>query len=98
MTFESIYHGTDARILAMTAEEKEEWKKICIELATTLRPYFPDVYYLTIFKKLFENGGREDIYWNLCDTITRHDAMKNGNQEYQYGEIYLTNGLDRAKG
>ena len=96
MIFESIYHGTDARILAMTAEEKEQWKKVCIELANTLRPYFPEVYYLEIFKKRFEDGGREDIFWNLWDAITRHDAMKNGNKQYQYGEIYLTNSFDMA--
>lgn len=97
MELESIYQGTDARILAMTLEEKEQWKNDCIELADMLRPYYPDVYYLEIFKKRLEDGGREDIYLNLWDAITRYDAMKNGNKQYQYGEIYLTNGFDMAK-
>jgi len=30
MTFESLYHGTDARILAMTAEEKDDRKRILL--------------------------------------------------------------------
>lgn len=97
MTFDSLYHGTDARILAMTSEEKDEWKKIFFELADILRPYYPEVYHLDIFKKSFENGNREDIFLNLWNAISRYDAMKNGSKQYQYGEIYLTNGFDRAK-
>jgi len=57
MTFDSLYYDTDARILAMTSEEKDEWKKTCLELADILRPYYPEVYHLDIFKISFENGN-----------------------------------------
>lgn len=97
MTFDALYHGTDARILAMTAEEKEDWKNICLELSDNLRRYYPDMYYLDIFKSIFEKEDRKDIYLNLSEAIGRYDAMKNGSAKYQYGSIYLTNGLDRAK-
>ena len=57
MTFDSLYYDTDARILAMTSEEKDEWKKTCLELSDILRPYNPEVYHLDIFKISFENGN-----------------------------------------
>ena len=60
MTFESLYHGTDARILAMTAEKKDDWKRMCIELADMLRRYYPNMYYLDIFKSIFEKEDRKD--------------------------------------
>lgn len=97
MTFESLYHGTDARILAMTAEEKDDWKRMCIELADMLRRYYPNMCYLDIFKSIFEKEDRKDIYFNLSEAIGRYEGMKNGSAKYQYGDIYLTNGLDRAK-
>ena len=97
MTFDSLYQGTDARILAMTSEEKDEWRKICLKLADIPRRYYTEVYHLHTLKKSFENGNREDIFWNLSDAISRYDAMKNGNKQYQYGEIYLTNGFSMAK-
>ena len=48
-------------------------------------------------KSIFEKEDRKDIFFNLSEAIGRYEGMKNGSAKYQYGDIYLTNGLDRAK-
>ncbi len=89
----TFYHGTDARTLAMSAEERDSFKKYCKEVAKGLRPYFPESCKLDLFKDHLD----KDLYLNLGNALDVIDADANGNFSYQHDDFYLTITYEKAR-
>ncbi len=101
-----LYHGTDARILAMSDEERAEFKKICQVATKFLWGMFEQYFimfegnYVMQYDKLDNElkplFGDETVYNKLFDTLTRVSAQMNNNGQYQYDHLYLTTRKETA--
>lgn len=89
-----FYHGTDARIVSMTDQERQKFTKEIHEALSFMWSYFEP--YLNRFDDL-KNYYQDETSWkNLCDALTRYNSMRHGNTLYQYGFFYLCNFKQRA--
>ena len=96
----TLYHGTDARIVSMTEEERKSRKDLCKEVATQMwsyfEPHFENMHTLKAPLKFEE----DQILWlNLYNALVSYKAKINGNEQYQYGDdcLYVTNWDEMAK-
>ena len=93
-----LYHGTDARILAMSDGERKKFKELCalsIEYLWKLFDSYVDRR-LEELKSILTNGQDESKFYDLYYTLICVDAYRNGRADYQYEHIYLTNMISRA--
>lgn len=89
-------HGTDARILAMSKQERAKLRDICIRLSNALWEFYEPLlenHYgrgygfqgiECYIRKFIENDGTYPKYYNLRDKLACWSAKRNGNLEYQY--------------
>ena len=111
-----LYHGTDARIWAMSDDERKKFIQACQLSVDFLWQIFDPYYnqYIKIItndpyegcwirdrrveelKPLLTRGDDETKFYDLYNTLICVDSQKNGNQLFQYGDLYLTNNLERA--
>lgn len=96
-----LYHGTDARIVQMSDNERSNFRHSC-EIASAylwqiLNPYIEKYgFSLDIFKEPLSTN--QTCYRNLLNAVTCYSASINGNIQYQYGDaFYLTNMRDMAE-
>jgi len=111
-----LYHGTDARIWAMSDDERKKFFQVC-QLSVDFLWQIFDPYYNQYVKVITNDpqegcwimdrrleelrprltiGDDETKFLNLYDTLTCVNCQKHGNQQYQYGDLYLTNDLRKA--
>lgn len=107
----TLYHGTDARFVRMSKEERMEYLDKCkkvidylwelfqplwttteiieIPLPNGEKGYAPERKIEIIANKLCSKENRI-IKCNFFESLSRVEAWKNGNTQYQYGDLYLT--------
>lgn len=100
----TLLHGTDARILSMSAEERNEMREACVSVSDTLFEYYEPLleYHFgrgfgfqgiqAFMHKFLEEDGKFTWYHNLKDKLTCWSSRKNGSPLYQYEAdvTYLT--------
>lgn len=89
---EYLYHGTDAKMVRMTEDERHVFFDSCNTVIEKIAPIIPQ-YELKKLQDLPETGN----FWyrGIQDTIRCISSMKDGDMRYQYGHLYLTtNGLN----
>ena len=91
----TYYHGTDARIVAMTKEERCKYKETC-EIAldymwTFYQPYADkSLARISELKESLDAENDNVLYYNVAEKIRMNDLRINDNQLYQYGSLFLT--------
>lgn len=105
-----LYHGTDARIINMSNEERNQYiadcKLVVDYLWNLFKPLFSSYEMTQIivegkqatvntrkiekYKDLFVSQNLEILYNNLLEKLWMTETSKEGNQQYQYGGLYLT--------
>lgn len=87
-----LYHGTDARIVRMSAEERKDMKDFCKMVATTLRRYFPaHLACLELFKQPLAYDTDSTTYLNLLNALTLCDGMNSNSPNYNYDYFFVAN-------
>ena len=112
-----LYHGTDARLVKMSQEERNEYLNYCnlvIDYFWRLfEPYYSsfETQQVTIngnktsvqvrtiekYKPLFEAQDKIGVYYNLIEKLWMIETTRNGNEQYQYGDLYLTSSKLKAR-
>ena len=107
--YTTLYHGTDARMVAMSVDERNEFFLNCRNAIDNLwelyKPLFQELdsvdtafdHYprrlpkreIYKYKELLESKDRF-LYYNLVEKLNMIDYWKQGIQQYQYGDLYLT--------
>ncbi len=112
-----LLHGTDARIVNMTKEERNDFFSCCKRVIDYLWGLFEPLFngYEMIetvidgrqtsirtrkierYKDLFVSQNKEVVYNNLMQKLWMIETGKDGNQQYQYGDLYLTSSMFKAR-
>lgn len=113
----NLYHGTDARLIAMTESERCEYlsncQKVIDYLWDTYKPYhltYEDVEtelngnkaYVSrskleiYYKNYITERSDENLWLNILDKLIILQIKEIGNQQYQYGDLYLTGDKNKA--
>ena len=111
----SLYHGTDARMVEMTMEERQQYLACCNLVIDNLYPYYiplmqqelverqfngQTIYvnepYLKRYENLLNEKGESNLYSNLYDKLMMIEGRNNGNELYQYNDLYLTDSKQKA--
>jgi len=93
-----FYHGTDARIVQMSAEKRNSLHNFCKLVATQLRPYFPaNILCLDLFKKPLDYESNPTPFLNLQNALTLCDGILGDSPLYNYDHFSITNSRERAK-
>jgi len=88
-----LYHGTDARIVSMNAEERKDYTRDCHLIIDYLYPFF-EMNPLKMGHLIGdEHLDKNPLFWKAFICV---GGYKNKNAQYQYGSFYLTNRKDRA--
>ena len=88
-----LYHGTDARIIRMTEEERNNYLNTCHAVVNYLWDYFKPLYRerkLEQYKDALSPKDNPYLYANVYEKLSMVDMKNNGCQQYQYGDLYLT--------
>ena len=88
-----LYHGTDARIVKMSDEERYNYIKTCHAVVSYLWDFFKPLYRerkLEQYKEVLSPKDNPYLYANVYEKLSMVDMMNNGCQQYQYGDLYLT--------
>ena len=88
-----LYHGTDARIIKMTEEERNNYINICHAVVNYLWSFFKPLFQerkLEHYKDMLSPKDNPNLYANVYEKLSMVDMMNNGCQQYQYGDLYLT--------
>lgn len=98
MDFNHFYHGTDARIVEMSNEERYRHKLDCVLVVRSLSAIFlPYRFEFDALRKLFDDySDKRDFLNELLSTLRHIRSFINGNELYQYNCFYLTNDVSRA--
>lgn len=111
-----LYHGTDARIINMSRDERDFYFECCRAVIEyfwgVLEPDFSNfeskqitvdgkvkttkVRKIERYKPIFESQKKLELYNNLIEKMWMIDSWKNGNEQYQYGDLYLTSSKMKA--
>lgn len=92
-----FYHGTDARIVSMTDDERKAFAKdIDVALSYMWSFFEPYKFRMDELKDILEYDKDNTLWLKLYDALIHYGAMEIGNEQYQYGSFYLTNFLGRA--
>lgn len=111
-----LYHGTDARIIAMSYEERKAYFNMCAKIKGNLWAIFKPYYVNEMVEKSF-NGHKKfvqqyrienykdyiiehsstDTWTNLYEKLMMCNCNETKSQLYQYGDLYLTGDIDKAK-
>lgn len=116
MSIPILYHGTDARIIAMSDNERHAYFNVCTEVKDYLwsifKPYYENEMVETIihgYKAFVQHlkieryrdyiiEHSDEITWrNLYEKLMMCDSNERGSQLYQYGYLYLTGDMNKAK-
>lgn len=93
--FPPLYHGTDAKIIRMSEQERESYRTCCESVIKNLFPYYEQNYCFGVNRnfRVEINGLDDETKRNIEQALRLCDKMLHGNQLYQYpkGVIYLTN-------
>lgn len=89
-----FFHGTDAKVLRMTEQERDELKNACLVVIDCLWNFFKDHLINNLIEYREQLG--EELWRNLNTACTCNRARLENNQQYQYGNLYLTNNPLRA--
>lgn len=105
--YTTLYHGTDARIVSMSVDERKKYFLNCRNAIDNLwelyKPLFQELdstaanqnpwrlpkREIDKYKDLLESK-EEFLYYNLVEKLNMIDYWKQGIQQYQYGDLYLT--------
>lgn len=88
-----LYHGTDARIIRMPDDERNRYMNSCHAVVNYLWQFFETTYKenkTAQYKEILSKVEDPNLYYNLLEKLAMVDMMKNGRQQYQYGDLYLT--------
>ena len=88
-----LYHGTDARIIRMTEEERNLYIDTCHIVVNYLWSFFKPLFKdnkLGQYKEILSSEETPYLYLNVSEKLSMVDMMLNGRQQYQYGDLYLT--------
>lgn len=92
-----FYHGTDARIVSMSDDERKGFVKDIDIAIGYMWPFFePYKFRMEELKDVLEYDKDNTLWLKLYDALIHYGAMTVGNEQYQYGSFYLTNFLGRA--
>ena len=94
-----MYHGTDARIVRMSSEDIKRIKAKCEEALHYMWPFFVPLYDddQDRLKSCMDFDHDPEEYLKLMDKLICCSGMHNGNENYQYKALYVTNDIERAK-
>jgi len=88
-----LYHGTDARLVRMNADERKDYAYDCHLIIDYLYPFF-EMNPIKMGQLLGdEHLNKNPLFWKAFTCV---GGYKNKNAQYQYGSFYLTNMKDRA--
>ena len=107
--YTTLYHGTDARMVAMSVDERKKYFLNCrnaiddlwelfkpllqeldsVDTAVDHYPWRLPKREIDKYKELLESKDRF-LYYNLVEKLNMIDYWKQGIQQYQYGDLYLT--------
>lgn len=90
----TLYHGTDARIVRMSAEERKEHKQHCMLVVDFLWPFYDRSIFEIANLIGDEQMTKRPLFWKAFICI---GGYKNRNQQYQYEHFSLTNMKERAE-
>lgn len=89
-----LYHGTDAKIVLMSENERQEYKEACdtaIKYIWTLfQPYHEKDMMLRCFKPALGYEENQKLYLDLMSAMNCLGGKMRGNEFYQYDAFYLT--------
>ncbi len=112
-----LLHGTDARIIRMAPDERNDYFSCCKlvidHLWNLFKPLFSgyektdavmdgkrisvETRKIERYKNLFDSQGKTALYNNLIQKLWMIETSQSGNQQYQYGELYLTSNRMKAQ-
>ena len=112
-----LLHGTDARIIRMAPDERNDYFSCCKlvidHLWNLFKPLFSgyektdavmdgkrisvETRKIERYKNLFDSQGKTTLYNNLIQKLWMIETSQSGNQQYQYGELYLTSNRMKAQ-
>lgn len=103
MKHTSLYHGTDARIVSMSDNERAAYKKGCLLVVDYIWDVFREEYDYHLMRNYRQPLGydaRTAEPWHpwlrLVGAMNHIGGYKNGNQQYDYSSFYLTGLRNRA--
>ena len=88
-----LYHGTDARIIRMSDDERKRYMNSCHSVVNYLWPFFETTYKenkTAQYKEILSKVGDSNLYYNLLEKLAMVNLMRKDQQQYQYGDLYLT--------
>ena len=106
-----LYHGTDARFVRMSKEERMEYLNKCNKVIDYLWGLFQPLWTTTVIVEISLPNGEKGyipqrkieiiankftskeeriVKCNFFESLSRVEAWKKGNTQYQYGDLYLT--------
>ena len=94
-----LYHGTDRRLVSLSAEERSELRRLCCAISEIAYQRFVD--YGMSISNLFtykERRGESlgSAWVTFCNSFQQYECFRSGSQLYQYDAFYLTTGKMRA--
>ena len=100
-----LFHGTDARVIRMTESERVHFFGNCKVVIDYLWKFYRPLFLcsdgqtrkIEEYKDLFVIQNKQYVYDNLLEKLWMVDMWKNGNQQYQYGDLYLTSSRIKAE-
>ncbi|MBQ0050445.1 MAG: hypothetical protein KBT11_00100 [Treponema sp.] len=93
MVFENpLYHGTDAYVISMSEEERQDMKQKCFVVIDLLYKLYERNEYQKNFDKPTENKEIND----LNSIYSQVNALINKSSSYEYECTYLTQDIDKA--
>ena len=87
-----LFHGTDAFIVSMTEEERQDMKQKCFLAIEMLFNLYEKNEYQKCFDKPTENKEIND----LNSIYLQVDALMSKSSSYEYDNTYLTQEIDKA--
>lgn len=94
-----LYHGTDAKMIRMTKEERQVHKSYCNHAIEYLYPKFKEKYYNGLFWKVDITSFDTETAEGIEEALNKYCFMSNGSDFFQYpdGILYLTSLFGNAK-
>ena len=85
-----LYHGTDFRVLKMTSEEREEFRKYSEKVVDYLYPAISKMDYEKAETAQILRDVEPNFFGNFLNALNLISGNKNGNPLYQLGSFYVT--------